>query len=1010
VSAPTIYRRSCRQCGQADKLVLVRVLAPSGWQTASFTLCGCDAASKVPKEWRSVAPHPGLVDLVRQVRPEKPIQLDGSPEPISSIEGLVVAWGDLTRERRVIRGIAQKETVSLGAVAPPASTTSRGAIGNLTESRSAADRGPLYDAACQYLERRYAIVLLHGTEGDACTCRKGAECRMPGKHPVSKGWTEHPIRTEKELRSAFDARLGRPTNIGIVLDRDSRLLLIDVDVKNGKRGRETLADWSRKLGLNFEEYLTQVTPSGGQHYPFRVPTGFDQQALPNGTNVGPGIDVLREGHQFVVSPSTVKGCRYGRRGDEAPVVLPPIDQLPEAPEALLEHLRATAQARARTRPPIEDLKSLEAPSMEKLRAVVGCIPNGEHVGRGRYVWMAYRILAAGGHQNETQSREIFLDWAAKYPGANREEDERVFDTLDWKRVRGGWPDLWPRAAKHGYDASEERAREAQAAFDAAPADGSSAPDSHGGGARKESVGAKLFRAILANPDVEVFHASRGKRPYLRLRHRGRWQTHSLDCTDGVNLLRHILTAGGTTPSPQAFEQALVLLKGHARFEAPARDVFVRVARIGSTIYLDLGDDTFRAVEITRDRWSIIDDPPVNFVRSQRTQALPEPLGGGSIGDFRPFFPTGSDDDLRLHLTFLVDTFAAPDDVARPILVFDGPPGSAKTTMTRFAKELTDPQVGGLSALPNNERDLVIAARSNHVVALDNASTISLRMSDALSRLTAGGGIRTRKLYTDEEETVFDERRHVILNSIGDVAKQTDLRDRALFISTGRLTQRRDDEELAKAFETERGRLLGVLLDAAVAVLANEASMRLPQTAIPRMAGFAKRGVACAEVLGWSAEQFLKAYRSNIDRAAADYADDDLVAHVILSQLWRGGRAWLKARLADRRLSPQRIAEAMAPERWKEGVVWRGSATDLLDYLEEKIGPGITRKQAWPRDPRYFGRQLRMATDALRAAGWELTFERNGTERIVVIRRLKAWEGAPPNLDDTTDLLPEVGTR
>ncbi len=57
----------------------------------------------------------------------------------------------------------------------------------------------------------------------------------------------------------------------------------------------------------------------------------------------------------------------------------------------------------------------------------------------------------------------------------------------------------------------------------------------------------------------------------------------------------------------------------------------------------------------------------------------------------------------------------------------------------------------------------------------------LQSHDALCCLTTGGALRTRKLYTGENEVIFDELRHVILNSIGDVVRQNDLRDRCLFI-------------------------------------------------------------------------------------------------------------------------------------------------------------------------------------------------------------------------------------
>jgi hypothetical protein len=972
VSAPNFYRRRCRRCRKQGRLLLAQVFGPFGQQRAPFTLCRCDAASQVPTEWKSVTPCHALMELVRRIGPESPVRLEGVSEAMSKPETLIAEWGDLTKERLVSSSSAQRE--SAGAAADQATERTTGNTGG---NQTGSNRGLVFDAASQYVQRGYPVVLLHGVQGAVCTCPRRSRCKSPGKHPVSLRWAQHAIRRVEELAAQWDARNGRPTNIGILLDDASRLLLLDVDVKNGKQGRETLAEWSRTLGVNLSRYLVQVTPNGGEHCLFRVPNGFDPQSLPNRNEVGPGIDVFHVGKQFVVSPSTTASGEYYYFLGEA-CVLPPIDEVPEAPGALLTYLQTFDRPDARAHGPVDDLKSLEAPSIETLREAVAHIPNDETVPREHYIWMASHIKAAGGADHEAEAREIFLEWAGRHPSADREEDERVWDTLPWSQVRGGWPELWPVAAKYGYDASKQAHH-----------------------ASNEPAAVRVYRAVLANPDIHVFHGARDRRPYIRIRHRGHWQTHSLESSSGIDLLRYVMSRGSSPPSPQTFTQAVDHLRSYARFEAERRDVFLRVARVGSTVYVDLGDDTFRAVEVTASGWRVIADPAVLFVRRPGMRALPEPVDGGSLDDFNTFFLTGSEDDLRLQVTFLVDTFLAPEGAARPMLVFGGPPGSAKTTMTRFSKELTDPQVGGVFSLPESPRDLVIAAQSNHVVALDNASTISNQMSDALSRLTAGGGLRTRKLYTDEDETIFDELRHVIVNSVGDVAKQNDLRDRALFVFTRRLKDRRSDDELERSFHAAAPKLLGFLLDAVAMALANEGAVQVPASELPRMAGFATRGAACAPALGWSPAQFLSAYRANIDCAAADYLDNDLVAHAIISVSWQGVRAWYKARLAERGLSESKIAGVVAPERWTEGVVWRGSAADLLAYLEERLDASVTRKKGWPGDVRYFGRRLNEAAGPLRAAGWAVEPDRKPQERTIIITRIGGWSSKPPDLDDAT---------
>ena len=118
----------------------------------------------------------------------------------------------------------------------------------------------------------------------------------------------------------------------------------------------------------------------------------------------------------------------------------------------------------------------------------------------------------------------------------------------------------------------------------------------------------------------------------------------------------------------------------------------------------------------------------------------------------------------------------------PILGLNGEQGSAKTTTARVARKLIDPFKAPIRTKPRNELDLMIAARNSHIVTLDNLSNIEQWLSDALCRLSTGGGLTTRKLYTDEEENILDAQRPVLLNGIEEVAVNGDLLDRMVVLS------------------------------------------------------------------------------------------------------------------------------------------------------------------------------------------------------------------------------------
>jgi hypothetical protein len=192
------------------------------------------------------------------------------------------------------------------------------------------------------------------------------------------------------------------------------------------------------------------------------------------------------------------------------------------------------------------------------------------------------------------------------------------------------------------------------------------------------------------------------------------------------------------------------------FAGPEEEVFLRIAGDGDAVYLDLCNDPWEVVEITKAGWRVITDPPVKFRRSKNSAPLPYPVPGGSIDELRPFVNVKDEDDFELIVAWLEGAFnpAGP----YPVLEINGEQGSANSTLVRVLVSLTDPSVVELRALAGNERDLAIAASGNWVLGYDNVSYVSPKISDAMCRLSTGGGFGTRQLYTDSEEILFDAKR------------------------------------------------------------------------------------------------------------------------------------------------------------------------------------------------------------------------------------------------------------
>ena len=64
------------------------------------------------------------------------------------------------------------------------------------------------------------------------------------------------------------------------------------------------------------------------------------------------------------------------------------------------------------------------------------------------------------------------------------------------------------------------------------------------------------------------------------------------------------------------------------------------------LYLDLCDESWRAVDIDATGWRVIDKPPVRFRRAAGMQPLPVPVSGGSVETLRSFLNVKTDADFR----------------------------------------------------------------------------------------------------------------------------------------------------------------------------------------------------------------------------------------------------------------------------------------------------------------------------------------------------------------------------
>lgn len=421
------------------------------------------------------------------------------------------------------------------------------------------------------------------------------------------------------------------------------------------------------------------------------------------------------------------------------------------------------------------------------------------------------------------------------------------------------------------------------------------------------------------------------------------------------------------PGSQALQDALAVLEGKALFDAPIHDVGVRVAEHEGAIYVDLADDYWQAVRVDTDGWQVVADPSIRFRRPPAMRELAAPVAGGSVDELRAFVNVGRE-DWPLVVGWLLAALRPRGPY--PVLTVNGEQGAAKTTTVRVLRELVDPNEVGVRSQPRDERDLMIAARNGHVLAFDNLSYLPNWLSDAFCRIATGGGLATRTLYTDFDETLFEAQRPLTINGIAEIAFNGDLLDRSLIVTLPRIPkhQRRQEEAFWAELRPQTGRLLGALLDAVVVGLRRSAELHLEE--LPRMADFAHWVAACEPALRWPAQTFLSAYEVNSEGAVTLALEASLLS---------------------------------TPIRVLAEIGFEGTATELLNHLErEHIDEETKYKKAWPKAPNALGDQLRRLAPNLRATGISVEFEKVSRGRLIRLAREKAVSAVHAVQTDSKD--------
>jgi hypothetical protein len=477
--------------------------------------------------------------------------------------------------------------------------------------------------------------------------------------------------------------------------------------------------------------------------------------------------------------------------------------------------------------------------------------------------------------------------------------------------------------------------------------------------------------------ARLFRGTDG-RSYAEVPVNGHHEIHEL----GSSALEYWLVRGfrhvhKALPSADGINRLVFALHAEAAQRPATESVWVRVAQASASpalprdsadvppaprpsqpdfetvYYVDLGDSTCDAVEITATGCRLVSRPPVSFRRPKNSRTLPRPLWDGSIDLLRNFVNL-DDEDFPLLVAWM--TAALCPVGPYPVLILCGEHGSAKSTMARVVRRLIDPSAALLRALPGSHRDFMVEAHNTWVLAYDNISSMPPALSDSICRVATGGGLSMRALHSDDGETLLDVVRPTIFTGIDDFVRRGDLIDRSIFLQLPSIPEsgRRLERTFWAEFEADYPRILGSLLTAVAGGLRMLPSVQLP--ALPRMADFAQWGEAVSLGLGWQPESFLSRCLANRRQAYAVALEDLPIVEALGAYL----------------------------EVSKYNHYRAGSPSEILEELGYFMTDQTRRSAQWPKSASAFSNQLRRIAPQLRAVGINVEFGRQRSGRVIRI--------------------------
>ncbi len=402
---------------------------------------------------------------------------------------------------------------------------------------------------------------------------------------------------------------------------------------------------------------------------------------------------------------------------------------------------------------------------------------------------------------------------------------------------------------------------------------------------------------------------------------------------------------GVTLKSNSCKDALDDVESICEMSHDVHELHVRFFYDKNKVAIDLCDPEWNQIEITSEGYEVKPQTEPRFKRVAETLPLPKPeYSEKAIDEFLKVL-TISEDSHKLFIKCWI-IVACIEGIPRPIFLFNGAPGAAKSSLATAIRDCVDPNL--LDRLMPNFDDLktlkIVLAHCG-IVALDQQAGLQAKAVNLLCGVATGAVLADRTLYFNDELTVEKIKKPVIMTSIAPSSIQPDYLDRSLIINRERIKpeQSKTEEDVNESLKELRPKVLGWICDTLSKTIKIKQS-GLTLTRPTRMHDFALWAEAAARAMGYEENVFLDTYRENIRNISQSIALDKPLVFLIEDFL----------------------SENIAPrdEKPKPRSAWTGKGTPLLNEIRRLAFIGGYDKHDIPKSANALSRELTQLSPSL----------------------------------------------